>query len=244
MTAQLRFTWPVFTHPHFDGEYEWSLRDENGREVKRGFTVATEVVTSVPVPEAGAAGFYVLVSWKHGRSGHWNHHFTTDLQYVEAEEPEEPDLPPDEPVEPEPPEEPVEPEPPEDPEPPEEPEPPIIVDPPDEPYVPSDRHPKEPAGFVPIFDHDFQTFPESHVDNGGEPASHAGHFVLSGMSAHLTRGTLIDDDGPHGYGKAVRVLWPNNFSVGGGFFNYAMRPVPRGVHYQDSPKFKRLYISH
>jgi hypothetical protein len=105
----------------------------------------------------------------------------------------------------------------------------------------------EPVGFVPWFVHDWQSFPETHEGVSVVPASDAGYFVLSGVSAHVTRGALVDDGGPHGYGKAVRVRWPDGFPVGHGMFNYSLRAVPitgGSAAFQDSPKFQKLYVSY
>jgi hypothetical protein len=89
--------------------------------------------------------------------------------------------------------------------------------------APSAGRPNEPAGFVPWFVHDWQSFPAT-TDDCVVPASGVGYMHFCGVSAHVERATLIDDpDAPHGFGKSLRVHWPANFPVGSGFFNYAIR---------------------
>jgi uncharacterized protein YjdB len=88
--------------------------------------------------------------------------------------------------------------------------------------APSAGRPNEPAGFVPWFVHNWQSFPATRNDCV-VPASDRGYFIFCGVSAHVERATLIDDPGaPHGFGKSLRVHWPRDFSVGSGFFNYAI----------------------
>jgi uncharacterized protein YjdB len=89
----------------------------------------------------------------------------------------------------------------------------------------SARHPNEPAGFVPWFVHDWQSFPDG--ETCVVPASGEGYFVFCGVSAHVGRATLINDgNAPHGFGKSLRVHWPAGFPTGHGMFNYAIRSTP------------------
>lgn len=109
------------------------------------------------------------------------------------------------------------------------------------------QRPNEPAGFVPWFVHDWQTFP-SDRDTCTVPASHRGFFVFCGVSAHVDRGTLINDpNAPHGFGKSIRVHWPANFPGGSGFFNYAIRSTdvlsPTEDRIAASTPLQKWYIS-
>lgn len=84
-------------------------------------------------------------------------------------------------------------------------------------------HPNEPAGFVPWWVHDWQTFPNT-TEVTAVPASDKGTIILGGVSASVHRGTVIDDPtAPHGYGRSVRVIWPADFPVGNGLWNWAAR---------------------
>jgi uncharacterized protein YjdB len=90
---------------------------------------------------------------------------------------------------------------------------------------PSAGRPNEPAGFVPWFVHDWQSFPDG--EDCVVPASDLGYFIFCGVSAHVGRATLVDDpNAPHGFGKSLRVHWPAGMSVGRGMFNYSIRSTP------------------
>jgi hypothetical protein len=106
--------------------------------------------------------------------------------------------------------------------------------------------PNEPAGFVPWFVHDWQSFP-STTDQCVVPASGTGYFVLCGVSAHVGRATLINDPGaPHGFGKSLRVHWPAGFRTGRGMFNYAIRSSPHRTspaRTQTAIPLQKWYIS-
>lgn len=93
-----------------------------------------------------------------------------------------------------------------------------------EPEPPPPGEFNEPRGFEPWFRHNLAThgFPETRVGLVWMAASDVGFLQFSGASAHIERATLIDDPRFEG-GKCLRVLWPANFSVGSGMFNYAMR---------------------
>jgi uncharacterized protein YjdB len=112
--------------------------------------------------------------------------------------------------------------------------------------APSAGRPNEPAGFVPWFVHDWQSFPATRNDCV-VPASDRGYFIFCGVSAHVERATLIDDpDAPHGFGKSLRVHWPAGMSVGSGFFNYAIRSTPHRTNpevIETSTPLQKWYIS-
>jgi uncharacterized protein YjdB len=92
--------------------------------------------------------------------------------------------------------------------------------------APSAGRPNEPAGFVPWFVHDWQSFPPTR-DDCVVPASDRGYFIFCGVSANVSRATLIDDpNAPHGFGKSLRVHWPAGMETGHGVFNYAIRSTP------------------
>jgi uncharacterized protein YjdB len=107
------------------------------------------------------------------------------------------------------------------------------------------RYPNEPAGFVPWFMHDWQSFPDG--EECVVPASGLGYFIFCGVSAHVGRAKLIDDpDAPHGFGKSLRVHWPAGMSVGHGVFNYAIRSTPHRTNperLETSAPLQKWYVS-
>jgi hypothetical protein len=104
------------------------------------------------------------------------------------------------------------------------------------------RYPNEPAGFVPWFEHDWQTFPTS---NTNQPASHVGYFKLVGTNTSLVNTTLIDDLGaPHGYGKSVRIRAPRGHPVGSGIANWSMTSSLNSLGSSDGhTELDQFYIS-
>jgi hypothetical protein len=110
---------------------------------------------------------------------------------------------------------------------------------------PSAGRPNEPAGFVPWFVHDWQSFPDG--EECVVPASGLGYFIFCGVSAHVGRATLIDDrDAPHGFGKSLRVHWPAGMGVGRGVFNYAIRSTPHRTNpdvIETAVPLQKWYIS-
>jgi uncharacterized protein YjdB len=90
----------------------------------------------------------------------------------------------------------------------------------------SAQRPNEPAGFVPWFVHDWQSFPPDR-ETCVVPASDKGYMIFCGVTAGVHHGKLIDDpNAPHGFGKSIRIHWPADHPTGHGLWNWAMRSTP------------------
>jgi hypothetical protein len=100
------------------------------------------------------------------------------------------------------------------------------------------RYPNEPAGFVPWFEHDWQTWPQTRVFH---PASGAGHIYSRSSNFEL----IDDPDAPHGRGMSLRHRQPKGQPSGstGGVFDIYSIPN-RAKNSADHVLLKSVYRSH
>ena len=112
----------------------------------------------------------------------------------------------------------------------------------------SDYRPNEPAGYQPWFEHDWQSFETVRV-NMNKPASEVGWFTTAGWSgttSELRNFELIDDpNAPHGYGKSLRVTFPEGHPSGSGYGSYShmsVDAIPADDN-ADHTELKAYYLS-
>jgi hypothetical protein len=106
------------------------------------------------------------------------------------------------------------------------------------------RYPNEPAGYVPWFEHDWQTFPTSQ--GGVVAASEVGLIHLTEFPEGFE---LVDDPAaPHGKGKSLRHRLPEGQLVGtsSGVFNlYSPKPgTGQSTSFNDQVRLQSVYRSH
>jgi hypothetical protein len=103
----------------------------------------------------------------------------------------------------------------------------------------SGRYPNEPAGFVPWFEHDWQTWPQTL--RVFHPASGAGYIYSRSSNFEL----INDPDAPHGRGMSLRHRQPKGQPSGstGGVFDIYSIPN-RAKNSADHVLLKSVYRSH
>jgi hypothetical protein len=103
------------------------------------------------------------------------------------------------------------------------------------------RYPNEPAGYVPWFSHDWQTWLTPGV--GQLAGSEAGY--INWHSGYIDRQPLVDDpEAPHGIGKSVRILLPENHPAGVGFGSYNIGAQSGGSYLDHvSTQLGEVYLS-
>jgi hypothetical protein len=101
------------------------------------------------------------------------------------------------------------------------------------------RYPNEPAGFVPWFEHDWQTWPQTL--RVFHPASGAGYIYSRSSNFEL----INDPDAPHGRGMSLRHRQPKGQPSGstGGVFDIYSIPN-RAKNSADHVLLKSVYRSH
>jgi uncharacterized protein YjdB len=109
-----------------------------------------------------------------------------------------------------------------------------------------DRYPNEPAGFVPWFEHDWQTWPSEVGER--MMGSGAGLLRLGPSPADINFALVDDPDAPHGKGKSLRfrrAAGTRNGSGSGTFNIYHPKPgAGTSVAYADQVKLRSVYRSH
>jgi hypothetical protein len=112
----------------------------------------------------------------------------------------------------------------------------------------SDRYPNEPAGFVPWFEHDWQTWPNNRAQR--VLASGVGMIVASPHESDAAGAFLLVDDptAPHGKGNSLRHRLRDGQPVGStsGVFNlFSPKPgAGTSQSYRDQVKLRSVYRSH
>jgi hypothetical protein len=109
----------------------------------------------------------------------------------------------------------------------------------------SERYPNEPAGFVPWFEHDWQTMVTDF--NQEIPASGVGwlrSWSENTNSVFPDNTELVDDpDAPHGFGKSVRIRWQEG-QDGAGPSMFGCLREPYGGSLQNKISLQKWYISY
>jgi hypothetical protein len=112
----------------------------------------------------------------------------------------------------------------------------------------ADSYPNEPAGYVPWFEHDWQTWPNNKSQK--MLASGAGMIKASDYASDAAEAFLLvdDPDAPHGKGKSLRHKLRDGQPVGStsGTFNlHSPKPGTGTSHsYKDQVKLRNVYRSH